>query len=160
MKSFLFAPITALTAHRDKTDITSTRPSRLPEGGRVAARSPIAPLGGAAATDTQPVKLLWFRVELCPTAAAAEGRPISHLTGIWVTGVNTLLGELRPLYIFTILFSVSFYLLSVVHSSLPSKSPKFPLTFSPTALPHAFLPSPSTTPLLSSLNLHFIAQAF
>lgn len=160
MKSFLFAPITALTAHRNKTDITSTRPSRLPEGGRVAARSPVAPLSGATATDTQPVKLLWFRVELCPTAAAAEGRLISHLTGIWVTGVNTLLGELRPLCIFTILFSVSFYLLLVVHSSLPSKSPKFPPTFSLTALLHAFLPSPSTTPLLPSLNLHFIAQTF
>lgn len=139
-------------------DIISTRPSRQPEGGRVAARSPVAPLSGAAATDTRPVKPLWFGVELCPTAAAAEGRFISHLTGIWVTGVSTILGELRPLYIFIILFS--FHLHSVAHSSLSFKNPKFPVTFSLISwVPHSPSISPSSATLLTSLKLPFI-QAF
>lgn len=128
----------------------------------MAARSPVASLGGATVADTQPVKLLWFGVELCPTAAAAEGCFISHLTGIWVTGVSTILGDLRPLYIFSILFSFSFNLLSVVYSSLSFKSSKFPLTFSLiscVALSPSFSPS-SATPLLPSVKLPFIAQAF
>lgn len=126
----------------------------------MAARSPVASLSGATVADIQLVKLLWFGVELCPRAAAAEGCFISHLTGIWVTGVSTILGDLRPLYIFTILFSFS--LLSVVHSSLSFKSSKFPLTFSLIScvvLSPSFSPSCATPPL-PSVKLPFIAQAF
>lgn len=127
----------------------------------MAARAPVASPGGATVADTQPVKLLRLGPGLRPTAAAAEGCFISHPTGIWVTGVSSVLGDLRLLHIFTILFSFSFHLLSVACSSLTSKSSKFPLTFSLmscVALSPSFCPS-SATPLPASVKLPFIAQA-